>query len=194
METLVWPFVLLLAGVAMIFLEIFIPSGGILGVLAACAVVASVIVGFSESFFDGTVMLLSATVLVPAVIGLAIKWWPHTPIGRLVLIKRPESEDEVLPDTEEYHLRDQMIGKIGVAKSELLPSGDIVIEGKTYDAVSIGMPVSKGQAIKVVSVDTQRLIVRTLTEGELEASKSDQDVLSTPIDSLGIDPFDDSLA
>ena len=38
-----------------------------------------------------------------SMIGAAVKWWPHTPMGKLILIKRPESEDEVLPDTEEYH-------------------------------------------------------------------------------------------
>ena len=103
MESFIWPIVLLLLGVLLIFLEIFVPSGGILSVLAACAIVASIVVAFSEGFVAGTLMLLAATVLVPVAIGLAIKWWPHTPLGKLILIKRPESEDEVLPDTEEYH-------------------------------------------------------------------------------------------
>ncbi len=105
MEMFIWPTLLLLLGVAVIFLEIFIPSGGILSVLAACAIIASIVVAFSEGFLVGTLMLLVATVLVPVVIALAIRSWPHTPLGRLILIKRPESESEVLPDTEEYHLR-----------------------------------------------------------------------------------------
>ncbi len=178
----------------MIFLEIFIPSSGILSVLAAVAIVASIVVAFSEGMMAGALMLLGATVLVPVVVGAAVKWWPHTPIGKLILIKRPESEEEVLPDTEEYHLRDRMIGKVGVAKTELLPSGDVRIEGRVYDAVSNGMVIDKGQPVKVVDVNTQRIVVRPLTSAEASQQETVDDVLSTPIDSLGIDPFEDPLA
>ncbi len=194
MEAFFWPFVLLLVGLLLIFLEVFIPSGGILSVLAAAAVVASVAVAFSEGTMAGALMLVGATLLVPVVVAMAIRWWPHTPIGRLILIKRPESEDEVLPDTEEYHLRDRMIGKVGVAKTHLLPSGDVKIDERVYDAVSIGTAIDKGQKVKVVDVNTQRLVVRLLTNAEGAQEETADDVLSTPLDSLGIDPFEDPLA
>jgi hypothetical protein len=111
------------------------------------------------------------------------------------MAKRPENEDEVLPDTDEYH-RDEMIGKRGVAKTALLPSGDVLIEGKVYDSISNGMPVDPGQAVKVVGVDTQRLLVRPLSEQEqaMPPKTQGEDMLSTPIDSLGIEPIDDPLA
>ncbi len=193
MEPLFWPVVLLTLGVTLIFLEIFVPSGGVLSVLAACAVVAAVVVAFTDGFMTGTIVLLCATILVPLAVGSAIKWWPHTPLGKLILIKRPESEAEVLPDTDEYH-RDQMIGKNGVARSDLLPSGDVKIDQRVYDAVSGGMPINKGQLVRVIDVHTQRLIVRPLTDKEIAAQQSVDDVLSTPIDSLGIEPFEDPLA
>ncbi len=193
MEPFIWPVVLLTCGVALVFLEIFVPSGGVLSVLAACSVVAAVVVAFNDGFMNGTIVLLCATVLVPLAVGSAIKWWPHTPLGKLILIKRPESEDEVLPDTEEYH-RDKMIGKHGVARSDLLPSGDVKIEGRVYDAVSGGMPINKGQAVRVIDVNTQRLVVRPLTGKEITEQQSVDDLLSTPIDSLGIEPFEDPLA
>ena len=100
----------------------------------------------------------------------------------------------MLPDTDEYHLRDGMVGKRGVAKTDLLPSGDVRIEGRIYDAVSRGMAIDKGQAVIVVEVDTQRLIVRPLSDVEVAEQESTDDVLSTPIDSLGIEPFEDPLA
>ena len=114
-------------------------------------------------------------------------------MGKVILIKRPESADDVLPDTNEYHL-DKMVGKSGVAKSDLLPSGDVRIEGRTYDAVSNGMAINKGQAVRVVAVNTQRLVVRPLTDSEVEERDRADDVLSPPLDSLGIDPLEDPLA
>jgi membrane-bound ClpP family serine protease len=198
MDPLVWPLILLLFGVALIFLEIFVPSGGVLSVLAGLAILASIIVGFGESFFVGTVILVVALIIIPIVVGAAIKWWPHTPFGRMVMINRPASQSEVLPNTREYRLHDTMIGKRGVAVSSLLPSGDVRIDGQIYDSVSAGMAIDPGQEIEVVDVRTQRLVVRPLSDEE-KADKSEtddesDDILSTPIDSLGIDPFDDPLA
>jgi membrane-bound ClpP family serine protease len=194
MESIVWPIVLMLLGVGLICLEIFVPSAGLLGVLATVAVVSSIVVAFSHSLMLGTLMLLVATIAVPVVVAVGIQWWPHTPIGKLLLIKRPASQDEVLPDTEEYHRRDRLVGKRGVAKTELLPSGDVVVEGRVYDAMSNGVVISAGQAVRVIDVNTQRLVVRPLSDAEIKAESGSGDILSTPIDALGIDPFDDPLA
>lgn len=194
MESLLWPCVMLLLGVALIVLELFVPSGGLLSVMAALAVLASIVMAFSDGLVTGTLTLLIATVIVPIVLAAAVKWWPHTPVGRVVLMKRPSSEEEVLPDTEQYHLRERMMGKVGVAKSPLLLSGDVLIEGQVYDAVSSGMPVDAGQLVKVVDVSIQRIVVRPLTEAEMAAQQQQTDVLATPLDSLGIEPFDDPLA
>lgn len=194
MEPLVWPIVLLLLGIGLICLEVFIPSAGLLGVLATIAVVSSIVVAFSHSLVLGTLMLLAATIAVPVVIAVGIKCWPHTPIGKMILIKRPEHADDVLPDTEEYHRRDRLVGKSGVAKTELLPSGDVLIDGRVYDALSNGVVISAGQAIRVIDVNTQRLVVRPLSEAEIKAESASSDVLSTPLDTLGIEPFDDPLA
>ncbi|MFW6171772.1 MAG: NfeD family protein [Planctomycetota bacterium] len=193
MEPYFWPSLLLILGLALVGLEVFVPSGGLLSVLAGCSVLASIGLAFADGFLTGTVMLLATSILVPVVIGSAFKWWPHTPLGKLVLAKRPESEAEVLPDTDEYH-RDDMIGKSGVAQTDLLPSGDVRIEGRVYDAVSVGMPISRGQAVRVVSVQIQRIVVRPLAESEIARRESADDVLSTPLDSLGIEPFEDPPA
>ena len=42
----------------------------------------------------------------------------------------------------------------------MLPSGMVVIDGKTYDAVSEGVPIEAEQTVLVVGVSTQRLVVR----------------------------------
>jgi hypothetical protein len=42
----------------------------------------------------------------------------------------------------------------------MLPGGLVVIDGKTYDAVSEGVPIEPNQPVVVVNVSTQRLVVR----------------------------------
>lgn len=197
MEPLAWSFCLLLLAIALVALELFIPSGGLLGFLSAVAVVASVVVAFAAGPRAGLLMLVVTLFVVPAVLASAVRWWPHTPIGQLILIARPEDPDDVLPDTEEYRGLKSLIGKIGKSKSKMLPSGDIVIDGRVYDAVSEGMAIDAGATIKVIAVRTNRIVVRPVDEAmasEVVHSDNAEDVLSQPIDSLGIEGFEEPLA
>jgi membrane protein implicated in regulation of membrane protease activity len=106
----------------------------------------------------------------------------------MVLVPRPESPDDVLPDSEEYRGLRALIGQFGVAKTTMLPSGLVRIENRTYDAISAGMPVDAGQRVKVVDVRTNRIVVRPLLADEPGPNtRAADDVMSRPIDSLGLD-------
>ncbi len=86
-----------------------------------------------------------------------------------------------------------MVGKVGTADTVMLPSGIITIEGLSVDAVSEGPPIEPGTRIRVIDVHGNRVLVRPTTPDELETI-AQSDVLSQPIESLGLDPFDDPLA
>jgi membrane-bound ClpP family serine protease len=193
-----WSIVLLIVALALIVLELFIPSGGVLGFLAAIAAIASIVVAFVDGPRQGMIMLIVTGVLIPIVLVSAVRWWPHTPIGRLILIGRPEDPDDVLPDSEEYRGLRELIGKVGETKSKMLPSGAIVLDGRTYDAVSEGMPIDAGSRVKIVAVRTNRIVVQptdSLPEPQASAEdKEGEDLLSRPVDSLGLDGLNDPLA
>lgn len=198
MDPMLWSIVLLIAALALIVFELFVPSGGVIGFLAAAAAIGSVVVAFTAGPRQGMTMLIVTAVLVPLVLGAAIRWWPHTPIGRLILINRPEDPDDVLPDSEEYRGLRPLIGKLGRTKSKMLPSGAVIIDGRTYDAVTEGIPLEDGQTVKVVDVRTNRIVVRPSDEQHSEvkpvAPVASDDPLSQPLDALGLDGLDEPLA
>jgi membrane-bound serine protease (ClpP class) len=192
----VWAALLLAVGLGLIALEVFIPSGGILGFLAACAVVASVVVAFFSGPQTGVAFLMISVVGMPLVVVAAIKYWPYTPMGRRMLLKGP-SGDDVIPRDE--HLT-ALVGRYGTAKSLMLPSGAVTIDGRTVDAISEGMTIERGQPIRVIKVRGNRVFVRSVDPDEVpedfatdEAPKDEKDDLSRPIESLGLDPFEDPL-
>jgi hypothetical protein len=120
-------------------------------------------------------------VVVPSAAAAAVRWWPETPIGRLMLIPRPRSSDDVLPETPTYRTLKDLVGRRGQARGLMVPSGSVIIDGKSYDAISEGMPIEPLQPIIVVSVSTQRLIVRPdhtlraeLVEPEAAAANANQ--------------------
>ena len=185
---------LLLLAIAFGILEVFIPSGGVLACLSVLSVIASIVVAFADRVETGAIMLAVSAVLIPCAIGVGIWLWPNTPIGRRILIGRPTSE-EVLPDGDEYRVLRELIGQRGRCRTEMLPGGIVVVAGREFDAVSVGMPIRSGETIEVVDVQTNHIVVRPATGAEPPPENAtEEDVLSQPIDSLGLDPLDDPLA
>jgi membrane-bound ClpP family serine protease len=160
MSPLAWSILLLLLGLTFLVLEFVIPSGGALGVLCALSFLAAIIVGFIAGPLPGTAVLLSICLIVPLSVGATVRWWPDTPIGKLMLVERPRSSDEVLPETVAYRGLKDLIGRRGQSRGLMMPGGNVVIDGKTYDAVSEGQPIEPHQPVIVVGVSTQRLVVR----------------------------------
>ena len=186
-----WAILLLLVGLALVVLEVFIPSGGILGFLAACSIIAAVAVGFMDGRpWVGFAILITAVFGIPIAVVLALHWWPRTPLGRRMLLGAP-TDGEVLPDSARRRKLKALIDQVGVAKSKMLPSGAVTIDGRTIDAVSEGMPIDAGQRVRVIDVHGNRVVVRPVDDEP--SSSADADPLSRPIDAVGLDPFEDPL-
>jgi hypothetical protein len=74
----------------------------------------------------------------------------------------------------------------------MLPGGSITIDRRSYEAVSLGMAIDERSPVEVVDVRIGRLVVRPCESADEEVptdSRADkaEDLLSRPIDSLGID-------
>ena len=82
---------------------------------------------------------------------LGFEYWPKTAMGRRVLLIAPTSED-VLPDDPDKERLKSLVGRLGRAKSKMLLSGVIIVDGRTVDAVSESMPIEVGQVVRVVQV------------------------------------------
>ncbi len=151
MDPIAVSILLLIAGLALIFVELMIPSAGLIGVISAALLIAGIVVAFNAGFVPGLIVLILTLTSVPIVIALLLKVWPNTPIGRRLFISPPKSRRR-LPGSVLSHWLGTLIGQHGTARSKLLPAGNITIDGKHYDAVSDGMPIEKDQPIEVIAV------------------------------------------
>ena len=188
MDPWVWAVLLLALGLSLSILEVFFPSGGLLGFLAAAMLVTAVVMAFREGQTTGIVVVAGAVVGVPIVVVLALQLWPKTPMGRRMLLASPTDDDVLTQNPKQLQLR-SLVGRVGVAKSKMLPSGAVVIDGRTIDAVSEGVPIDEGQKVRVIEVRANRVVVRPL---ENDAPEPDaKDPLQRPIDAIGPDPFNE---
>ena len=162
MNTLLWVASLLLLGLGVMVLEVFVPSGGILGFVSIAALVAGVATAFLEQGATAGMAALAVVVLaVPAVLALAFRWFPETPLGRRVLPPAPEAAD-VLPDAERRRHVRELVGHSGRTVCELLPWGRVEIDGETVEAMSEGGPIEAGVAVEAVGVQGTALVVRVV--------------------------------
>lgn len=190
MDPLYWSFILIAVGLGVVVLELFLPSAGILGLLAAVLILAGIICGFMAGFQTGGLILLATVLILPVLLVAMLKIWPSTPIGRRVLL------DDWRPNQfspERQHAPD-LVGQLGVAKTKMLPSGIVLVGDQKLDAVSDGFAIEAGQPIIITGVSGNRIYVEPY-DGETDAHDlpvRDRDSLAQPFEDLGLDTFDES--
>lgn len=190
----------------LIVLEIFIPSGGVLGGLSALALLAAIVAAFFVSATTGWITLTATILIVPILVWLFFRYWPTTTMGKN-FVMAPQ-EKELLVDEQRMTLN-KLVGRQGIAQSDMLLSGSVMIDRHLFSAVSEGLPIEQGTPVEVVGVRMHTLVVRKL-EGEWSeksgmdgsknsvadetpAAETDDEMLSRPIDSLGFSDLDDLL-
>jgi membrane-bound ClpP family serine protease len=149
--------ILLAAGSLLIGAEIFIP-GAVAGTLGVMALFGAVVVAFGISPLWGFYVAVGVVALSSITVVLWIKLFPHSSIGRKMTL----SEDGKAFKSSDTHTA--LLGKQGVAHSELRPAGFALIDGNRVDVVSESGLIAQGQPVKVVRVEGNRIVVRK-TEG-----------------------------
>lgn len=147
--------VLLVVGLLLVTVELFIP-GGVLGALGAIALVGAVIASFFAFGARGG-FIASATMVVAGglVIGIWLKFFPRTGVGRRITLASDLGQARSAPSDWK-----QLEGQVGTAQSDLRPSGVAWIGGRRVDVVAEAGFVPKGATVQVVRVDGFRIVVR----------------------------------
>jgi membrane-bound ClpP family serine protease len=190
LHPLAWSILLMLVGCVVLVLEVFIPSGGVLAIVSTALFVGSILIAFQEGPVSGFAFVATTVVLVPAVLALAFKYWPKTKIGKAFIGELPNEKD-ITPDDP----RRELIGRVGVTRSKMLPSGAVEIDGQMIDAMTQGQAIEPGQPVVVIEVRGNRVVVRPAKESERnQRGISSGDMLNRSIEELGIESLDDPLA
>lgn len=162
--SLVWIAALVLVGMAMLALEVFVPSGGVLGFLSVVAIAAGVVEAFiQEGPVVGMATLAVVVTAAPTILAIAFRIFPDTPLGRRV-IPPPPGPDDVVPDADRRAALKSLVGRTGRTTGDLLPWGGVEVDGIGHEAVSDGGPIPAGRLVEVVGTQSAALVVRTLEE------------------------------
>ena len=162
-------FLLVSLGLILVAMEIFFIPGfgiaGIFGILALMGGLGLSLIG-SGATWDSMLSALgqvSLSILVAILVALfLLRYFQRLPFGKRLLLKTSLLSKEGYASSPEEDQR--WLGKRGTAATDLHPSGIAHLNGDRVDVVSDGDFINVGQAVEVVRVDGNRIVVRLLTE------------------------------
>lgn len=163
MESLLaWGLLLLGAAFIVMVVDLFMPTAGVLAVVAGLLAVAGVVCLFRHDTSAGITGALAVLVLAPAMVLFGLRIWPDTPIGRRIIGIPSDEEQERLAAERaaEEKRRRELIGTTAMVVVDLRPVGMVEIAGKRFDAKSETFFVPAGAQVKVTGIEGNELRVR----------------------------------
>jgi len=157
--------IIFVVGIGLLLLEIFvIPGFGIAGVLGILMIISGIFLGLVGDFpiidfdlFKTAILQLTFSLLASLIIFyFLLKYLPKTKMfNKLILNKNIEEKSGYTAKKEVSAL----VGKEGIAITDLRPSGAVKIDGKRIDAVTHGEYIEKGSGVTVVEEEGSKVVV-----------------------------------
>jgi membrane-bound serine protease (ClpP class) len=149
---------LILVGAVLLILETILP-GMIAGVLGICCLIAAVVAGYTSYGVLGGNLILAGVVAGLLVGTLVwIKYFPESRLAKVFISRRVVGDLKVD--------KPELLDRIGVAQTNLRPSGIALINGQRVDVVTEGPMVERGASVRVVAVEGMRVVVREIESGK----------------------------
>ncbi|GAB5538745.1 MAG: NfeD family protein [Salibacteraceae bacterium] len=166
-----WEILLFVVGLVLIGVEVFvIPGFGIAGIsgiaLAITGLILSLVgnIGFDFAPVQGSrlteamlIVLISGGVSIAGSLFLAVRLFESGALARLVLNSEHRKEDGYVGTSSFEH---SLVGSVGVAYTDLRPSGKVEVADSIYDATGESGFIEKGAQVKVISYSAAQLKVR----------------------------------
>ena len=157
---MIWAFVLLLVGLVLVLAEVFFPSLGLIGILAAAAILGADAIAYREGGGGALAGFIAFEVIaIPVLVSFALKWLPNLPFGRKMILSGPTSA----PGTGAPDFK-ALVGARGVALTEVAPSGIMQVGEARVSVVSTGPSLPSGAKLLVVGVDGPEVRVELATD------------------------------
>ena len=147
---------LFIIGFILIGVEMAIPGFNLPGLLGAGCLVAAIFL-VSDSFKEGAIITIIVLLLLGIMFAIILRVLSKGKLKSSIILKEELRTDKGYTSSSDMNY---LLGRQGIALTDLRPSGTAEIEGKDYDVVSEGRYILKGTRLKVVKVQGSKIIVK----------------------------------
>ncbi len=158
-----WPALFLfLLGVVLLLVEAFIPGFGVFGAGGLVAVLVSIVLS-SVSAVTGLRTLLFSLFISGVAGYLAFKYFQRKGLLRRFLNLESSTREQGFSSSADLTF---LLGKQGFSVTPLRPAGIVELDDARFNVVSEGAFITTGEAVKVIKVEGNRIVVRSIKKGE----------------------------
>ncbi len=148
---------LTLAGLALLAAEVLLP-GFIAGAIGLVLLLVAIVFSFKEYGPEvGMFMLIGITIVTFSGFMLWLYLFPRTFIGKRLML------NAAIDGPHEYPDHSSLLGKQGVALTDLRPAGTARIENQRVDVVAESGYIPADEPVVVRKVEGLRVVVRRIT-------------------------------
>ena len=155
MDTIViWGLLLLVAGFILIGVEMVVPGFGLPGISGIICLIGGILLT-AKNIEQGLTITMIGAVILAVMITLM-----------LLILKRvrpPFILEEDLKSTQEYLNAsdlEYLVGKEGIASTDLKPAGKCNIEGIEFDVRAEGSYIEKGSKVRISRIHENMIMIR----------------------------------
>jgi membrane-bound serine protease (ClpP class) len=149
------PVFLQLVGILVIIAEIIIPSGGILALLATGLFGYSLYLVFTSiSASAGMAFIIADLFIVPILVYFGLKFLAKSPVTLRTKLSKKDGVTVQSPDQNDF------LGSVGLAITDLRPSGVANIKDQRLDVVTRGEYLENKTEIIVIAVSGNQIVVK----------------------------------
>ncbi len=147
--------ILFILGIILVVAEFFLP-GGIAGLLGAVAIIGSIIMAGQNTVYMAVSVIIAlflaavAIIIMIKVFGKRMKFFK-----KLILTDSTNTESGYVSNVNRLDL----IGREGIALTDLRPSGTVVIDDERLDVVAEGYIEAKTK-VRIIKAEGSRIVVR----------------------------------
>lgn len=148
--------ILMILGFILVFVEMLLPGFGAPGITGGIGLVIGVIL-YAKNLEQGLTLAIIVVVVIAIMMTIVVLFFHK---GRdkspIKLQEKMEAPEEFLNESDIRYL----IGKKGVALTDLRPAGKCEIDGITFDVRSEGNYIKKDSQIQIIKAEGNTLIVK----------------------------------
>lgn len=156
---LIWAVVMLAAALALFLIEVFLPTGGLLGFFAGLCAVVGIVLIFRV---DTTMGLIAAALILlaaPFLLGFALKILPDTPFYKWITLNSQaaatnDRDDDAPPPPDAI-----TVGIEGRTVSTLRPVGTCLLRGRREECLAKHGTIGPDTPVRVVAVSGSEVYV-----------------------------------
>ena len=152
--------ILLIAGFILVGIEMVLPGFSAPGISGIICLIAGIFV-LSDSVMEAAIITIAVLavlgVLMVVILGMISKGKLKTPI---VLEEEQKRTDGYLSSSDLEYL----LGKKGIAETDLRPAGVARIDDIKFDVMSDGNYIVRGSMLEIIRVEGSKLVVREIAE------------------------------